>query len=98
MYITADWINAHACPAQAAIFLREWPVGGEITTETLARARALGLDLLWLSKRVVVRPAARAAFHQTVQAAQAAYDQAAWAAASAFLLQALYLKSHRKRN
>ena len=51
MTITVQLLERlHACADQVAIFAREWPEGAEITTATVARAGALGLNRAWLAR------------------------------------------------
>lgn len=49
MRITIKQLEAlDACPAERAIFAREWPDGADITRENAVRALQLGLNLGWL--------------------------------------------------
>ena len=53
MLITAAWLRARqACPDRVVRFEREWPEGAEITAESVARARALGLDVGWVAQQL----------------------------------------------
>ena len=52
MKITVEWLLAHGAEpncADLARFAGEWRDGVDITAESLARARAIGLDPAWLA-------------------------------------------------
>ena len=50
MIITRDWLLAHGATPECADLARfdaEWPDGVEVTAESLARAREIGIDTVW---------------------------------------------------
>lgn len=53
MRVTADGLRAlGVCEEDVALFAAEWPDGCEVTAETLARARELGLDVDWWAEEM----------------------------------------------
>jgi len=73
-FIDADWLRKiPACEDQCILFEQEWPQGDYITKKNCVRARAIGLDLLWLGKAVFTG-SALASFLAAVAPAKAVVD------------------------
>ena len=89
MRITAEWLEEQeACPDQVALFRTTFGEAAEVSPETLARAREVGLSLAWLADEVLT-DAARAEYERVITPAweeyvrewmkSARYSASAWA-------------------
>ena len=76
MRVTKELLESHsACAEHVIVFAREWPDGCEVSTETVARAIALGMDIGWAAAHLLPSPAWRA-YDEARATALRAYEEA----------------------
>lgn len=75
MPVTRDWLlGQRACPSDYAAFRREFGEEAAITRENFERARALGLNLLWLGCHMLDRARRQVLVRHTLALRRAALN------------------------